>query len=90
MTLNQLKVNETGYIKELNCTDSVKRRLLDLGLIEGTKITPLFVSPSGDPTAFEIRGSIIAIRVEETSLILLQLRNIPLAVYTRGKLPQTK
>ena len=69
MTLNELNLNETGYIKSLNCADGVKRRLLDLGLIKGTKITPIFVSPSGDPTAFEIRGSVIAIRVEDTSLI---------------------
>lgn len=69
MTLNELKLNETGYIKDLRCNDGVKRRLLDLGLIKGTKITPLYVSPSGDPTAFEIRGSIIAIRVEDTALI---------------------
>ena len=69
MTLNELKLNETGHIINLNCTDGVKRRLLDLGLIKGTKITPIFVSPSGDPTAFEVRGSVIAIRVEDTSLI---------------------
>lgn len=69
MTLNELKINETGYIKDLNCPDGIKRRLLDLGLIKGTKITPLFVSPSGDPTAFEVRGSVIAIRVEDTTLI---------------------
>ena len=69
MTLNKLKLNETGYIKSLNCTDGVKRRLLDLGLIEGTPITPILISPSGDPKAFELRGSVIAIRVEDTSLI---------------------
>lgn len=72
MTLNELDLNETGYIKDLKCSDEVKRRLLDLGLIKGTKVTPLFVSPSGDPTAFEVRGSVIAIRVEDTSLIDLQ------------------
>lgn len=69
MTLNELKLNEIGYIKDLHCSSDVKRRLLDLGLIIGTKITPVFISPSGDPTAFEIRGSVIAIRVEDTSLI---------------------
>ena len=72
MTLNELKINETGYINNLKCNDGVKRRLLDLGLIKGTKITPIFVSPSGDPTAFEVRGSVIAIRVEDTMLIDLK------------------
>lgn len=72
MTLNELNLNDTGFIKELKCSDGVKRRLLDFGLIEGTKITPIFVSPSGDPTAFEVRGSIIAIRIEDTKLIFLE------------------
>ena len=72
MTLNELKLKDTGFIKELRCSDGVKRRLLDLGLIEGTKITPIFVSPSGDPTAFEVRGSVIAIRIEDTKLIFLK------------------
>ena len=72
MTLNELKLNEIGFIKELKCNSGVKRRLLDLGLIEGTKITPIFVSPSGDPTAFEVRGSIIAIRIEDTKLIFIE------------------
>lgn len=71
MTLNELKLNETGYIKDLKCNDIVKRRLLDLGLTKGTKITPIFVSPSGDPTAFEFRGSVIAIRSEDTMFINL-------------------
>ena len=72
MTLNELKLNEVGFIKDLNCSSGVKRRLLDLGLIKGTCIVPVFVSPSGDPTAFEVRGSVIAIRVEDTKLIELE------------------
>lgn len=72
MTLNELDLNQIGYIKNLNCIDNVKRRLLDLGLTPGTKIVPLFISPSGDPTAFEFRGTVIAIRKEDTMLIDLE------------------
>ena len=45
-TLNNLKLGTTGKIKSLNCTGSIRRRLLDLGLVKNTKITPLFKSPS--------------------------------------------
>ena len=72
MTLNELNLNKIGYIKNLKCSDSVKRRLLDLGLTPGTKILPVLVSPSGDPTAFEFRGTLIAIREEDTKLIDLE------------------
>ncbi|MCI9015860.1 MAG: ferrous iron transport protein A [Clostridia bacterium] len=47
----------------------IRRRFLDLGLIKGTKIIPVLKSASGDPTAFEIRGSLIALREEDTKLI---------------------
>ena len=68
-SLDKLPLNSTGYIINLKSEDSLRRRMLDLGLVKNTKIKPIFVSPSGDPTAFEVRGSIIAIRVEDTKLI---------------------
>ncbi len=68
-TLNKLRLNTTAKIESLNCTGSIHRRLLDLGLVKGTKITPVLISPSGDPTAYEIRGSIIALREEDSKNI---------------------
>ena len=49
--LTKLKLNTTGVIKEINCKKSVKRRLLDLGLIPNTDITPIMKSVAGDPFA---------------------------------------
>lgn len=69
MKLNELEINKTGKIFEINCQNDVKRRLLDLGMIKGTKVTPVLISPSGDPKAFDIRGTLIAIREEDTKLI---------------------
>lgn len=68
-TLNDLPLYTKGYIKKLNCIENVKRRLLDLGLVENASITPILTSPSGDPRAFSIRGTLIAIRKEDANLI---------------------
>ena len=68
-TLNSLSLNTTAQIESLNCSGSVRRRLLDLGLVKGTKITPVFISPSGDPTAYEVRGSVIALREDDSKRI---------------------
>jgi len=38
------------------------RRLIDLGLIRGTRVTCIARSPSGDPCAYLIRGALIALR----------------------------
>ena len=65
-TLNDLEVEDVGIVKKIDGDEMIKRRWLDLGLIEGTKIKPVLVSPSGDPKAFEFRGALIAIREEDT------------------------
>ena len=68
-TLDKLPLNEYGKIENIECIGNIKRRLLDLGLVKGTKIVPVLVSPSKDPRAFFVRGSIIAIRKEEAQNI---------------------
>ena len=65
-TLNEVRLNEEVIIKKINCTGNIKRRILDLGMIEGTKIKPVLKSPLGDPTAYEVRGSLISLREEES------------------------
>lgn len=71
MNLYELPLNTVGTVKSLNCNGTIRRRLLDLGLVQGTKIIPIFKSPSGDPTVYEIRKSFIALRKEDSTLIEL-------------------
>lgn len=72
MNLSELPLNKVGIIDNLNCNKNIRRRLLDLGLIKGSKITPIFKSPSNDPVAYEIRNTLIAIRKEDSNLITLK------------------
>lgn len=69
LDLNQLPLNEVGIIRDVKCDGNIKRRLLDMGLVNGTKIIPILVSPSKDPRAFLVRGTIIAIRKEDAEKI---------------------
>ena len=69
MNLSELKLYQKGKIFNINCKNSIKRRLLDLGMVKGTEIIPVLISPSGDPRAFEVRGTLIAIREDDTKLI---------------------
>ena len=74
ITLDKLPLNQKGIIIELNCNLSIKKRLLDLGLIPGSYITPVLKSPFGEPTAFEFRNTIISIRNNDTSLIKVKTK----------------
>ncbi len=70
-SLCDLSPGQSARVKKLTATGSIRRRLLDIGLIENTKVECIGRSPSGDPTAFLIRGAVIAIRSEDCSNILI-------------------
>ena len=70
--LNQLPLNKIGKIDKIDCDEGIKRRLLDMGLVRETNIKPILVSSSGDPRAFLVRGTIIAIRKEDAENIKIK------------------
>ncbi|NLN15283.1 MAG: ferrous iron transport protein A [Tissierellia bacterium] len=72
ISLDKLPIGKSAIVKKLHNQGIVRRRLLDLGLIEGTRVRALMRSPAGDPTAYDIRGAVIALRKEETSKILVE------------------
>ena len=60
--LNDIQPGEKAVVRELRSDGSIHRRLLDIGLVRGTKVECVGKSPGGDPGAFLIRGAVIAIR----------------------------
>lgn len=62
LALDRLPEGQSAYVTGLQNTPSMRRRLADLGMIPGTRVTCLYRSPSGDPTAYLIRGAVIALR----------------------------
>lgn len=73
-TLDKLKINESAFIDSIDITDNFRRRLLDLGFIKGSKITALYKSPSKNPTAYLIKGTVIAIRDEDANKIKISTK----------------
>ncbi len=71
ITLDKLPTNHVGEVTAINTNETLKRRLLDLGLVKGTKIKKLYKSPLNDPTCYLIRGSVIALRKQDVEKILI-------------------
>ena len=71
MKMSEMTVGDIKTVKNIMINDSMKRRLMDIGLIEGTKIECVMKSPS-NLFAYLIRGSIIALRSDETKNIILE------------------
>lgn len=71
-TLNQLEIGAQAKIKALHTEGAMKRRFLDIGLIQNSNVKCVLESPLGDPKAYEIRGTLIAIREEDAATIELE------------------
>lgn len=61
-TLSDLQPGQSATVRSVCAPDGMQRRLRDLGLIENTRVVCLGRSPMGDPSAYLIRGSVIALR----------------------------
>ncbi len=71
-SLNTLPIGRKGLVSTLEAMGATRRRLLDLGLVPGTEVEAIRKSPAGDPTAYNIRGALIALRMEESRQVLVQ------------------
>ncbi|MBZ0302226.1 MAG: ferrous iron transport protein A [Anaerolineae bacterium] len=78
MTLDQLKPDLTATVTHLTTTGANRRRLMDLGLLPGTRVEVEMISPLGDPVAYRVRGAVIALRRK-------QAREIEIAVAQEEK-----
>lgn len=72
-SLNDIKPGQSAVVTRIDARGSMRRRFLDLGLIENTNIECVGRSPAGDPSAFLIRGAVIAIRSEDCEDIKISM-----------------
>ena len=71
MGLNELSPGQRCTVVRLTHTGALRRRLLDLGFVAETAVECLGRSPGGDPTAFLVRGAVIALRSADAARILV-------------------
>lgn len=68
-TLSDCSKGELFVIQKLKLEGVMRRRLLDLGFVKGAEVLVLQRSPLGDPVAFRVSGTTVALRKEESSKI---------------------
>jgi DtxR family Mn-dependent transcriptional regulator len=71
--LSSLKIGEHGTILGIAkaLRGQQRRRLMDLGIVPGTKIEAELESLTGDPVAYRVRGTTVALRKQQTDKIYL-------------------
>ena len=75
--LTRLPEGRQAIVTGLLSHGTMRRRLMDIGLVEGTRVECLQKSPAGDPVAYFIRGAVIAIRSEDSSQIMVSGLDAP-------------
>lgn len=70
-TLSDLKPGEYGFVSKILTKGSMRRRFMDIGLLENSKVECVGESPMGDPKAYLICGAVIAIRSEDGKEIII-------------------
>jgi len=70
--LSSLEPGRKGRVKHLLTEGRMRRRLQDIGLIEGTGVECLFRAFGGETSAYLIRGAVIALRAEDGNTVLVE------------------
>lgn len=73
LSLIDIPVGGSARVVNILTIDANRRRLLDLGLVPGSMIEVIRRSPAGNPTAYLIKGTVIALRNEDARQILVDI-----------------
>ena len=73
MTLDKLEIGTEAVITEVGGVGALRCRLLDMGLIPGTKVKIVKIAPLGDPIELSIRGYDLSIRKDDAKNITLEV-----------------
>ncbi len=65
MNLSELSPGQAGLVYGIYCDENMKRRLLDMGLVNGTYVKCTGSNPGGNMHSFVIHNAVIAIRVSD-------------------------
>lgn len=72
MSLAALPLGCWAVMRQENLESGTGRRLRELGLVEGTRVSHLYTAPAGSPMAFSIRGAVIALRTQDCRHITVE------------------
>ena len=72
MNLAMLKPGEKGTISKIGAIGSLRRRLMDMGVLVGEEIRVEKIAPLGDPIEITVKNYNLSLRKKEAEGILLE------------------
>ena len=72
MTLKELKPGWAGTVKDIGGISPSRRRLIDMGITPGVKISVIKAAPFGDPCLIRVRGYELSLRKKDMKQIQIE------------------
>lgn len=73
--LTSVAIGKTATVAEINLPAAARPRLMEMGLLVGTKVELVRFAPMGDPVEIKVRGYNLTLRKSEAEQILVQQSN---------------
>ena len=74
ISLDTLSPGQRAYVCAVTAEGAVRRRLQEFGITAGAPVKCVMRAPSGDPTAYQIRSAVIAIRREDARNVRIRFQ----------------
>ena len=84
-TMNDLFPGERGVIVTINTPGTIKRRLMDMGIIEGVEFEMIRTAPLGDPVEIKVNNTLVALRKSEAVTIIIEYKGTRLHARKRSR-----
>lgn len=70
-TLDEVAVGAEGTVVDVRCARPVARRLMEMGVLPGTRVAVVRIAPLGDPIELELRSYSLSIRRSDAAGIVM-------------------
>ena len=70
--LSRLPLGKSAHVLSLSAREPLNGRLMDLGFVPGSEIRPLYAAPLGDPRAYLICDTVIALRQRDAATVTVE------------------
>lgn len=69
VSLADMKVGQSGIVEAIEGRGNIQHRLVDMGVVKGSRISVFKKAPLGDPVEVKIKGCAMALRMNEAAMI---------------------
>ena len=76
-TLDQLPLGSSSVVQQVGCNEPMAQRLMEMGLLPGTRVEAIRRAPLGDPLKIRLRGYLLSLRLADAAQIQLAPNDNP-------------